>query len=848
MAATQRTTSERGVAVIEPPLPRHVRRPADAVRLIVATVLLVVVLAIGSLAVGTAAGLEQDLLGAATGLPRLILSVVTFVSGVGTLALPVAVSIDLIVRRRIWQLLDALVAATLAVVVALGFRYWVVNYQPSRLLEALTKVLPDGSRSLPVQTLLVGVVAFLTLADLSGRPALRGAAAVFVGSVATTGVLSGDVTVLATGFSLLLGWVIGLLVRTLLGAASTRPSGRRVAEALLDSSIPVRKLERIVVDSIEPRRYLAFVRYPDGRDDTVRVNVLDRDTYGSNLFSRAWRLLRLQGPATRRGFYTVRSAVDHAALMALAVRQAGVATPELMAVAEVGPYAALVALRHLDGVLLSEVPVTSDGEQPKPPETPPETLREAAPAEDGGTPTGGHVGDTAILPLQDELLDDARLEAAWRALKSLQGRRLAHRGLSEESLLLIPDGGVALINVSGGEVAAGDLPLRLDTAQLLTTLALRVGPERAVSTAHAVLGAQELVRALPLLQRIAMARPTRSALRGDKRLLHDLRERILAVVPEDTSVEEVKLERVSWRTVIATIGLVVAAYVIVTQLAQVDLGSVIRAADWRWGAVALGLSMVTYAGAAMTVVGFVTQKINFFKAVLTQFAVSFTGLVAPTAVGTVALNARFLQRQGVEPAVAVGSVGLAQLAMFVSHLLLLVLFGVLAGTGPQASFSPPQGAVIAVLVVVLIALIGMSVPAGRRLLVARVRPLVSQVVPRIVAVLQHPARLATGLGGALILNLAYVLCLDASTRAFGGQLSLPAVAVVYLAGAVVGSAVPTPGGLGGVEAAMSAGLTAAGLNGATAISAVLLYRLVTFWLPIPVGWLSLTGLQRSGDL
>lgn len=846
MAATQRTTSERGVAVIEPPLPRHVRRPADALRLIAATVLLVLLLAVGSVAVGTAAGLEQDLLGAATGLPRLILSIVTFVSGVGTLALPVAVSIDLIVRRRIWQLLDALVAATLAVVVALGFRYWVVNYQPSRLLEALTKVLPDGSRSLPVQTLLVGVVAFLTLADLSGRPALRGAAAVFVGSVATTGVLSGDVTVLATGFSLMLGWVVGLLVRTVLGAASTRPSGRRVAEALLDASIPVRRLERIVVDSIEPRRYLASVRYPDGHTDTVRVNVLDRDTYGSNLFNRTWRLLRLQGPATRRPFYTVRSAVDHAALMALAVRQAGVPTPELVAVSEVGPYAALVALRHMDGVLLADVPVTSPAEgEPAPPEPAPP---EPPPDEDGEEPTGGHVGDTVILPSQDELLDDARLEAAWRALQSLQARRIAHRGLSEENLLLTPDGGVALINVNNGEVAAGDLPLRLDTAQLLTTLALRVGAERAVRTAHTVLGADQLVRALPLLQRIAMSRRTRSALRTDKRLLHDLRERILAVVPEDTSVEEIKLERVSWRTVVATIGLVVAAYVIVTQLAQVDLGSVIRAADWRWGAVALALSLVTYAGAAMTVVGFVTQKINFLKAVLTQFAVSFTGLVAPTAVGTVALNARFLQRQGVEPAVAVGSVGLAQLAMFVSHLLLLVLFGVLAGTGPEASFSPPQGAVIAVLVVVLIALIGLSVPAGRRLLVARVRPLVSQVVPRIVAVFQHPARLATGLGGALILNLAYVLCLDASTRAFGGQLPLPAVAVVYLAGAVVGSAVPTPGGLGGVEAAMSAGLTAAGLNGATAISAVLLYRLVTFWLPIPVGWLSLTGLQRSGDL
>jgi uncharacterized membrane protein YbhN (UPF0104 family) len=156
--------------------------------------------------------------------------------------------------------------------------------------------------------------------------------------------------------------------------------------------------------------------------------------------------------------------------------------------------------------------------------------------------------------------------------------------------------------------------------------------------------------------------------------------------------------------------------------------------------------------------------------------------------------------------------------------------------------------VVAVSLKKLIGLVGISLPAGRKLLTARVRPLVSRVVPRLVAVLQHPARLATGLGGALMLNVAYIFCLDAATRAFGGDLPLPAVAVVYLAGAVVGSAVPTPGGLGGVEAAMSAGLTAAGLNGATAISAVLLYRLVTFWLPIPVGWVSLTWLQRTGDL
>ena len=100
----------------------------------------------------------------------------------------------------------------------------------------------------------------------------------------------------------------------------------------------------------------------------------------------------------------------------------------------------------------------------------------------------------------------------------------------------------------------------------------------------------------------------------------------------------------------------------------------------------------------------------------------------------------------------------------------------------------------------------------------------------------------------MLLNVAYIAALQASVLAFGGHLSIPAVAVVYLAGSVVGSAVPTPGGLGGVEAALSAGLTAAGLEYSVALLAVLLFRLVTFWIPIPIGWGAINYLQRKGAL
>ena len=90
--------------------------------------------------------------------------------------------------------------------------------------------------------------------------------------------------------------------------------------------------------------------------------------------------------------------------------------------------------------------------------------------------------------------------------------------------------------------------------------------------------------------------------------------------------------------------------------------------------------------------------------------------------------------------------------------------------------------------------------------------------------------------------------LAACVKAFGGDLSLPLVAVVYLAGATIGQAAPTPGGLGAVEAALSAGLTAAGLDGGIAVSAVLMYRLVTFWLPTVPGYWCFTWLTRKGAL
>jgi uncharacterized membrane protein YbhN (UPF0104 family) len=489
--------------------------------------------------------------------------------------------------------------------------------------------------------------------------------------------------------------------------------------------------------------------------------------------------------------------------MGLALHDAGIRAPRPVAVSEVGPFSAVIAYDEPQGTPLSEV----DGQ-----------------------------------------LDDARLAAIWRLAGTLHRRRLVHRQLGPSTILVDDRGGVALSSLGSGDVAADDLSLRIDLAQLLTTVALTVGPERTVDSAVAALGEDAVLRAVPVLQPVALSPDARVALKASKSVMGELRERLVALRPQAEAVEPVQLRRISARGVVTLLGGGIAGYLLLTQLAQVDIGQVVSTADWRWAALLLVFAASTFAGASLALAGAVQIPLRFIRTYMTQLAVAFSGLVAPAAVGNIALNTRYLQTSGLSPTIAGASVGVAQVAQFCSYFVLLVISGVLAGTGPAVSFSPSPVLVAGILVVVILLLGVLALPKVRALLTDRVLPQVRSAVPQVLAVLQHPAKLTQLLGGALLLDMSFVAALVCATRAFGAQAPVASIAVVYFAGAIVGSAVPTPGGLGGIEAAMSFGLISIGVDSGTAVSSVLLYRLATYWLPIPFGWFSLNRLQKVGAI
>jgi uncharacterized protein (TIRG00374 family) len=785
------------VEIDEPPRPSRIRDQSNAIRALACLAGLGIVLLLPSIATQTTTGIQTDIQHGTTQAPHILLTLASLGLNFGVLAVPVIFAVDRVIRRDGLRVAVGLFAAILALGVTLAIDHWVSESGATRLIVALGWN-QEGDNPLHT-TDLTPAIAYVTAVRLGGRPRWQLVTWTVIALAAFAALVASDTTALGLAATYLIGRLIGYLTLYGIGTPNPRPSGAAIVTALQRLGLKPIKALRLFGRTEETRRYEVLLEPPGAPLD---ITVLDRDQQTSGVLYRIWRGLRLRANTPRRALRSLRRSLEQESLMAYAATAAAVRTPRLIATSEVGTEAALLAYEHVRGVTLDQVP--------------------------------------------DEDITDTLLVDIWQQLRLLQDARMAHRSLDGSSILISDTGEPYLIELSRGEIAVSDLVLRLDQAQLLTTLALRVGPSRSVGTAATVLGPDALAATVPLLQNVALSRATRADLRQQKDLLGALREEILRFWPE-IEVEPVRLERMRPRTVVSIVAGAFGAYFLLSQLSTVNLTDLIASSDWRWAALGLVAAAVSYVAAAMMLVGFVPERLSLWLTVLVQLAASFVKLMAPAAVTGVAVNTRFLQRSGVRPGPAVASVGASQLSGLVVHILLLIVFGYLTGSrsGTTTEFAPSQSVIIALLAIAALAGLALTISPVRRFIAGRLRSMFAGVIPRFLDVLQSPKKIATGFGGTLLLTAAFVICLDTSIRAFGGSLEWTAVAVVFLTGNALGSAAPTPGGLGAVEGALTLGLTLSGLPVETATSAVLLYRLLTFWLPVLPGWAAFAYLQRK---
>ena len=156
------------------------------------------------------------------------------------------------------------------------------------------------------------------------------------------------------------------------------------------------------------------------------------------------------------------------------------------------------------------------------------------------------------------------------------------------------------------------LPQQLagDVAELLCSMAVAIGPRRAVDAAVAELRPEQLQVALPRLQPDALSTATRKAMKAHKGLDKQLQETAAAAV----GVEQIKLqhlERVQPRQLLTLVATALAAYLLIHQVTQIkDLPAVLARMDWSWASLALVASALTYVGAGLNLIGGFAQRLS----------------------------------------------------------------------------------------------------------------------------------------------------------------------------------------------------------------------------------------------
>ncbi len=274
------------------------------------------------------------------------------------------------------------------------------------------------------------------------------------------------------------GWLCGAAVLVVGGAPSRRPTVQAVIDGLGAVGLPVQRLDRAAVDARGSTPYFGV-----GADGTkLFVKALGTDERSADRLFRVYRGLLPHNFGDEKPFSSLRRSVEHEAFVALTASALGVRTPALRAFATADPNGYVLAYEAIEGRSLDR--------------------------------------------LDPSEVSDAVLAAIWDLVGQLRTHRVAHRDLRLANTFLDDDGHAWLIDFGFSEVAASDLLLANDVAELMASSSVYVGAERAVANAASSVDRATLADARDRLRPWALSGATRTALKARPGLLDDLRNRL----------------------------------------------------------------------------------------------------------------------------------------------------------------------------------------------------------------------------------------------------------------------------------------------------------------------------------
>ncbi|HWS47240.1 MAG TPA: hypothetical protein VN636_15340 [Acidimicrobiia bacterium] len=430
------------VAVDRPSGLRTTRRAADVLRLIAASSVLLATLLLSAVAHSGVKRTERSMLESIITLPAPLRDLLTGLAQLVLILVPVGIVVLSLVRRQfslLGQLVVTTIIATLAAVVAAHLL--LQTSHPETWHQLLAGRGGAFDATFPPVAWLCGATAVVTVTTPELTRGWRTALWWTITIAAVIEVIVGGSLPVDAVVAAALGLTVGSLALLAFGAPSNRPEAAEIVDALHECGIDVEALVELAAAPGDPALFGATTR--DGTKLSVRV--FADDDANQSLLLRQTRRLLLRNPQDDRLATTVESAAEHELLATVTAERAGARVPQPVVAYPVGTRhgrrGALVAWTTIDGRRMDQL-------------------------------------------AQDEI-SDATLRDLWKSVQHLREHRLAHRTLRTEHVYIDPSGQAWLTGFALAELGASETLLDNDVAELLASLALQVGVDRAIASAVA---------------------------------------------------------------------------------------------------------------------------------------------------------------------------------------------------------------------------------------------------------------------------------------------------------------------------------------------------------------------------
>ncbi|RIY16326.1 TIGR00374 family protein, partial [Bifidobacteriaceae bacterium WP012] len=453
----------------------------------------------------------------------------------------------------------------------------------------------------------------------------------------------------------------------------------------------------------------------------------------------------------------------------------------------------------------------------------------------------------ALLPCNLNTLTVEDAAKLMRYVDAANMRGITHRRITPETIARLEDGTPVIAGWQNGDVASDSTNIALDKVQLLTLIAACTDIETSIKAALNAWGADKLAEILPFMQKAAIPASTRSLPSWNKKVFEHLCNKLSQTVALHTDEEDydtVRLARFNIRFFVSLVLAIIAIAVIATQWHPQEVFAALKHANNLMVLLCFIFSMFAWVGSAITLGSFMDdQKPSSTVLFASQAASGFTAVSMPAGVGPAFVNMQLLKKNGYNSTQATAITSAVWLIQALITTIVLLVIGIFTGKNVLSGMIPTHMLITVIGVITLLICTLMAIPKARKIIRKHYLPILSDYGRQVKELVSHPLQLIGGSFGAIVLVACIGLGYWVALLAFGYYANPWETILLFILANTAGSAIPTPGGLGAVEASLTFAFTSVGVPPTIALSATLLYRLMFYWLRIPIGafamnWLS----------